>query len=172
MSAHAFSITPEEWESFRRKLAYKVRFHVGNFCPDIEDLVQETLTRFHRALNDKGLRQPESIGSFLNGICKNVILEYRRRLWREIPYDTERHPECSAPPPTRILEMRDTIETALESLGERDRTILTAFYLEEQEKDEICRTMGLTDAQFRVIICRAKERMRKLLLDAPATSGM
>lgn len=172
MSAHASGITPEEWESFRRKLACKVRFHLGNFCPDIDDLVQETLTRFYRALNDKALRKPESIGSFLNGICNNVILEYRRRLWREVPYDTERHPERSAPHPTRRLEMRSAIDAALESLSERDRTILNAFYLEEREKDEICGTMGLTDAQFRVIICRAKERMRKLLSDTPATSGM
>jgi RNA polymerase sigma-70 factor (ECF subfamily) len=72
----------------------------------------------------------------------------------------------------RILEMRSAIDNAMESLSERDRTILTGFYLEEREKDEICRIMGLTDGQFRVIICRAKERMRKLLSDAPATSGM
>lgn len=78
MSAQAGGISRGEWENLRRRLISKVRFHLGDFCSYVEDLVQETLTRFHRALQDNSLRRPESIGAFLNGICNNVILEYRR----------------------------------------------------------------------------------------------
>ena len=170
MSAYVCRPSPQEWEGYRRKLTSKVRFHVGHFCSDIEDLVQETLARFHRALDDQTLRRPESMGAFLNGICNNVILEYRRRLWREVPYDSEVHPDRPAPPAADILELRNSIDLALEQLSERDRAVLTAFYLQEQEREEICRSIGVTDAQLRVIIFRAKERMRKLLVNEPEIS--
>lgn len=67
--------------------------------------------------------------------------------------------------------MRDLIDGALEKLSERDRAILSAFYLQEQEKGDICRSMGVTDAQFRLIIFRAKERMRRILSQKGETSG-
>jgi RNA polymerase sigma-70 factor (ECF subfamily) len=171
MSVHVFKISTQEWEVFRRKLIYKVRFHLGNVCLDSEDLVQETLTRFQRALDADNVRQSESIGAFLNGICNNVISEYRRRLWREVAYDADAHPERPVRPVADALEMRNSIDVALGRLSERDRAILTAFYLQEQEKDEICQRMGVSDAQFRVIISRAKERMRRLLSEAHATTG-
>ena len=165
MSAHSYKIAPEEWNSFRRKLTSKVRFQLGHFCSDIEDLVQETLARFHRALDDDTLQRPESMGAFLNAICNNVISEYRRRLWREVPYDSEAPPDHPAAPTVDLLEIRNSTDFALEKLNVRDRAVLTAFYLHEQEKTEICRSMGVTDAQFRVIIFRAKKRMRELLHD-------
>jgi DNA-directed RNA polymerase specialized sigma24 family protein len=79
---------PDRIERYRRKLGYKVCYHLGSFCPDIEDVVQETLTRFLRAIRDDQIRNPESVGAFLSGICNNVIQEYRRRLWKE-PGPTE-----------------------------------------------------------------------------------
>jgi hypothetical protein len=35
-----------------------------------------------------------------------------------------------------------------------------SFYLEEKGRLEICRDAGLTDAQLRIIVLRAKERFR------------
>lgn len=171
MSGQAGALSPADWEGFRHRLAIKVRYHVGYFCPDVEDLVQETLARFQRALNSDAIRKPESIGAFLSGICNNVISEYRRGLWRDVPYDAELHPEPSEPPTARLLELRDAIDAVLEQLGQRDREVLTAFYLQERGRDEICRALGVSDAQFRVIIFRAKDRFRRLLSNAPETSG-
>jgi RNA polymerase sigma-70 factor (ECF subfamily) len=163
MSAHVWALSSEEWERLGRKVDFKIRVKVGYFCSDVEDLVQETLTRFQRALSSNALRNPESVGAFLSGICNNVILEYRRRVWREVPYDVELHPEPSEPPKANLLEIRNSIDAALEQLSDRNRQVLTAFYLREIEKDEICREMSVTDAQFRIIIFRAKDRLRKLL---------
>jgi RNA polymerase sigma-70 factor, ECF subfamily len=163
MSPLCETLKTEEWVSLGRKVDFKVRCRVGYFCSDVEDLVQETLTRFQRALNENALRKPESAGAFLSGICNNVILEYRRGLWREVPYEVDLYPEPSGPPEAQLYELRDSIDAALDQLSARDRQILTAFYLQEIDKDEICRTMGVTDAQFRIIIFRAKDRLRRLL---------
>ncbi len=57
--------------------------------------------------------------------------------------------------------MRDAIDNGLRELAERDRMILRSLYLEGKDKEAICREWGMTDAQFRVVLFRAKERFRR-----------
>ena len=64
-------------------------------------------------------------------------------------------------PDAEIFELREAIDTGLAELADRDRAILRALYLEGKEKDEICREWNMTDAQFRVVLFRAKERFRR-----------
>jgi RNA polymerase sigma-70 factor (ECF subfamily) len=149
-------------DRLRLKLRYKVLYHVGHNCADIDDLVQESLVRFFRAEQRNTIRNTEESGAFINGVCRNVILEYRRRMRREPLADPDIPiPDAGVRPEAEILEMRDAIDSGLAELAERDRTILRALYLDGKEKDEICREWGMTDAQFRVVLFRAKERFRR-----------
>jgi len=50
----------------------------------------------------------------------------------------------------------------LKGITPRDREILVRFYLREQPADQICREMGLTDTQFRLLKSRAKARFGEL----------
>src|SRR5579884_2036512 len=123
-------ITEDSLERLRLKLRYKVLYHVGHNCPDVDDLVQESLARFIRADQRHQIRNTEEFGAFLNGVCRNVILEYRRRMKREPNLDQESPiPEVGVRPDAEILEMRDSIDTGLAELAERDRGILRALYL-------------------------------------------
>lgn len=150
-------------ERLRLKLRYKVLYHVGHGCADVDDLVQESLTRFFRAEQRQMIRNTEEFGAFLNGVCRNVILEYRRRVRREPILDPDMPiPDVGVRPDAEILEMRDAIDSGLAELAERDRTILRSLYLEGKEKDEICKEWGMSDAQFRVVLFRAKERFRRV----------
>ena len=45
-------------------------------------------------------------------------------------------------------------------MRERDRDLLRAIFLEEKEKDEICREFGVDREYLRVLLHRAKERFR------------
>lgn len=149
-------------QRLRLKLRYKVLYHVGHSCADVDDLVQETLVRFFRAEQRQAIRNTEELGAFLNGVCRNVILEYRRRLRREPAYDSELPiPDVGIRPEAEVLEMRDAIDNGLRELAERDRTILRALYLEGKDKEVICKDWGMSDAQFRVVLFRAKERFRR-----------
>jgi RNA polymerase sigma-70 factor (ECF subfamily) len=149
-------------ERLRLKLRYKVLYHVGHGCADVDDLVQESLARFIRAEQRQQIRNTEEFGAFLNGVCRNVILEYRRRMRREPNLDQDMPiPDTGVRPEAEILELRDAIDSGLAELAERDRTILRALYLEGREKDEICREWNMTDAQFRVVLFRARERFRR-----------
>ena len=155
-------IDPDTLARYRLKLRYKVCYHLGSSCPDVDDVVQETLTRFLRALRDEKIRNPESTAAFLSGICNNVIQEHRRRLRREPLSDTDLPPsERPAVPQADVLELRQAIAVVITQMPQRDRDILRAFFLEEKGREEICRTMGLSDGQFRVALFRAKKRFRK-----------
>ena len=150
-------------EQYRTRLRYKVRHHLGSFCPDIEDVVQEALTRCLNALRDNKIQRPEHLGAFLSGVCNNVMQEYYRKIWRESP--PEAIGAAQTPlvrPEADAMEMRDSIAAALDQMSDRDSQVLRAFYLQEQDKEDICRSAGLTDTQFRVILFRAKERFRKI----------
>ena len=149
-------------ERLRLKLRYKVLYHLGHHCADVDDLVQETLARFFRAEQRGQIRNTEEFGAFINGVCRNVILEYRRRQRREPLADPEVPiPDSGVRPEAEVFEMRNAIDHSLDELAERDRAILRALYLEGREKDAICRQWGMTDAQFRVVLFRAKERFRR-----------
>jgi len=147
-------------------MRYKVCYEVGFYCPDVDDIVQEALTRFIVATRENKIRNAAALGAFLNGICRNVVSEYRRRLARDEPM-----PEVVPEPPGRTLpesdlfEIRDAIAHGLDQLSPRDRNILRAYYLEEKSKDEILRSTGMTDENFRVVLCRAKDRFRNIYTD-------
>ena len=52
----------------------------------------------------------------------------------------------------------------LESLNmPRDREIVERFYLDEEDKETICRDLGVTSTQFNLVISRARHRMKRLL---------
>lgn len=159
--ATAAKIELETIERYRLKLRYKVAYHLGGFCPDIEDIVQETLARFLRAREEDKIRNPDSMSAFLSGVCNNVIQEYRRRIWKEPSMETETLPGKGwVAPEAQAFEMREVISATLAELSSRDQEILRTFYLEEKEKEEICRSLHMTDSQFRVALFRAKDRFR------------
>jgi len=162
----------EEIEQLRPRLRFKVCYEVGFVCPDVEDIVQDTLARFLAAAKDEKVRNTAALGAFLNGVCRNVISEYRRRLQRDEPM-----PEIIPEPPARaisetdLFELRQAISRGMEQLSRRDREVLRAYYLEEKTKDEILRRNGMSDENFRVVLCRAKERFRNIYLDQTKHRG-
>jgi DNA-directed RNA polymerase specialized sigma24 family protein len=80
-------------------------------------------------------------------------------------------PEVVPEPPGKSIsdsdhfELREAIQLGMGQLSERDRRVLRAFYLEEKSKDEILKQTGLTDENFRVVLCRAKERFRAIYVE-------
>jgi RNA polymerase sigma-70 factor (ECF subfamily) len=131
----------------------------------IDDVRQETLTRVIATLRrDGGIRQPERFGAFVNSVCKNVLREHTRDWHRTQPLQQDQ-----LELPDRVVDLERALisqETKLkvrEILGEmkqRDRDLLRAIFLEEKEKDEVCREFGVDREYLRVLLHRAKERFR------------
>ena len=60
--------------------------------------------------------------------------------------------------------MAASVRSLIESLPTaRDREIVKRFYLDEDEKDVICRDLGLSALHFDKVIFRARQRMKALL---------
>ncbi len=160
------NFSAEDLEQLRARLRYKVRHEVGFYCPDVDDIVQETLARVLVATREEKINNPAAVGAFLNGVCRNVILEYRRRNMRDEPM-----PEVVPEPPSKgiaeseLFELRQAIAQGLDQLSDRDRRVLRAFYLEEKPRGEILKETGLTEENFRVVLCRAKERFRAIYVE-------
>jgi RNA polymerase sigma-70 factor (ECF subfamily) len=136
-----------------------------------EDLRQETFARVLSALQvEGGLRHTERLGAFVNSVCNNVLLEYYRSRGRTDSLEVyeENHPIASSAPDalSRVLSHEEVrvVRRILEQMGERDRELLRAIFLEERDKDEICRELGVGREYLRVLLHRAKQAFRFVYL--------
>jgi RNA polymerase sigma-70 factor, ECF subfamily len=132
----------------------------------IEDVRQETFARVLAVLRKEGaLRQPERLGAFVNTVCNNVLLEHYRSTSRSDSLDEEGQPE---PPATGISvldvvvakQLKGKVNEILLELPVRDRALLKAVFLDERERDEVCREFGVDREYLRVLLYRAKQEFK------------
>ena len=136
----------------------------------IEDIRQETFARTWAALrSERGLRQPERLGSFVNSVCNNVLLEHYRQSSKEnSPGDDFmiNIPDSATSVSDAISnrEMREKVREILKSLSEKDHFLLEGVFLNESDKDKICQHVGVNREYLRVLLYRSKKSFRKVFL--------
>lgn len=136
-----------------------------------EDVRQETLFRALRVLRSaEPLRDPGCLGAFVNSICNNVLLEFLRSSIRHRPPKEEPAvlPDTSTPSQDDRLmteERKLAVRSVIEGLAPRDRDLLRALFLEERDKDEVCRQFGVDRGYLRVLLHRAKNEFRAAYLE-------
>ena len=132
----------------------------------IEDVRQETFARFYVALREGKILHPERLGSFVNSICNNVLLEHYRTAARHISLDDElKDLRACAIDLLGALSAKETekkVREILDQLSERDRRLLREVFLEERNKDEVCRDFGVDREYLRVLLHRAKQSFKSL----------
>jgi RNA polymerase sigma-70 factor (ECF subfamily) len=128
----------------------------------IEDVRQETFARVFVALRSEGrIRQPERLGSFVNSLCNNVLLEYYRSSQRDTSIEDEEDQDFPAKDvdifgAVAAKQIGEKVREILEELPERDRRLLREIFIEERDKDDICRDFGVDRDYLRVLVHRAK----------------
>jgi RNA polymerase sigma-70 factor (ECF subfamily) len=133
----------------------------------VEDLRQETFIRVIAAVRrEGGVRQPERFGAFVNSICNNVLLEHYRSSAKNQPME-DSHMEI----PDKVLDLEGMLVTKqsseqvrkiLDGMPRRDRDLLRAIFLEEKEKDVVCKEFGVDRDYLRVLLHRAKDKFKAL----------
>lgn len=133
----------------------------------VEDLSQETFIRVIANLRkDGGVRHPERFGAFVNSICNYVLQEHYRSCAKD-----QTMPEVNVDIPDKILDLEGMLVTKeaaqqvrriLEGMPKRDRELLRAIFLEEKEKDAVCKELGVDREYLRVLVHRAKDKFRAL----------
>lgn len=135
----------------------------------IEDVRQETFARFFVALRDGKILQPDRLGSFVNSICNNVLLEHYRSSSRSSSLDEDEEKQFPAVTIDLLAalsarEREKKVREILEKLSERDRRLLRAVFLEERDKDDVCRDFGVDREYLRVLLHRAKQAFKSSYL--------
>jgi RNA polymerase sigma-70 factor, ECF subfamily len=135
----------------------------------IEDVRQETFARVFTALRTGKIRQADRLGAFVNSMCNNVLLEQYRLSARSSSLDDDEQNDFPAPH-VDILgaiaarQMEEKVREILEGLPEKDRRLLREVFLEERDKDEVCRDFGVDRDYLRVLLHRAKQSFKALYL--------
>lgn len=141
----------------------------------VDDVRQETFRRVIAALRrDGAIREPERFGAFVNSICKNVLRENAREGGRNlaIQQDQSLFGNKIADLESTLIseETKQQVRDILAELKPRDRQVLRALFLEEKEKDEVCREFGVNRDYLRVLLYRAKVRFRSTFDMQPENS--
>jgi len=135
----------------------------------IEDVRQETFSRVFAALHGGKVRQPERLGAFVNSMCNNVLLEHYRASSRDSSLEDEDQEDFPAISVDLLgalaaKQLREKIREILEEMPERDRRLLREVFLEERDKDAVCRDFGVDRDYLRVLLHRAKQQFKSLYL--------
>jgi len=129
----------------------------------IEDVRQETFARVLAGLDKPGaLRQPESLGAFVNTVCNNVLFEHYRTSSRSQSLDEEGAADLPAVNTDALSlaasgQLKVKVRKILLDMPLRDRMLLKAIFLDERNRDEVCREFGVEREYLRVLLHRAKQ---------------
>ncbi len=137
--------------------------------PIVEDLTQDVLANVLVRLRTGALRDSKALSSYVHSaVARATSAEYRRRHVPEPEVALEQI--AAEDTPLKQVSNNQLKHILLEMLSElpvpRDREILKRFYLDEMDKDEVCRQLGIDADHFHRVVFRARGRLRSLLMEA------
>lgn len=150
---------------FQPLLLIKLRKRLHSHA-DVEDGMQDVFIRVFRLLDT--VRDGHRLGAWVNGICENVIHEKLRNPRRVTPLSHEIDELPIVVDFLKKLEDEETVAAVRQVLDElkkkhpKDERLLRDFFLEERDKDEICRDHSIDRNYFRVRLHRALKRFEEL----------
>ena len=103
------------------------------------------------------------------GIARSLVVEHFRRTARlKERHEGEPDRQLPSPEPSQLDQLLRHERAALarrvlsELPSDRDRKILYRFYLEDDEKENICADFGISALHFNHVISRARQRYKKI----------
>ena len=166
---------------FTQLIQLKLRSRVQSIDV-VEELRQEIFVRVFAVLRSKeGIREASRLGAFVNSVCNNVLLEHYRASSRTTPLQQDEEEMAIPDEKVDVLGTVMSGQTAvrvrevLEKLSERDRRLLKAVFLEELDKDAVCRDFQVDRGYLRVLLHRAKQTFKSQFIKQeagnPASGG-
>jgi RNA polymerase sigma-70 factor (ECF subfamily) len=136
---------------------------------DFEDRMHDVYLIVVDAIQRGKIREPAALLSYIQGVARFVLCSQantrsrRARITGSLGH-WESNRECRQTPEDtlRLKERSQIMRTMIQALSDKEREVLVRFYLHEQAKEGICRDLGLTETQFRLMKSRAKARLALL----------
>jgi RNA polymerase sigma-70 factor (ECF subfamily) len=144
----------------------------------VEDLCQDVLTTAIQKARARAIRGPERLSGFVAGLARMVVMDYIRKEQSRAAIEARIPSARRAHPPEAVNQLLQQEQAAMvrtvlgELESDRDREILFRFYLAEDDKERICRDLGLTAIHFNRVLFRARERFRELYRKWTVASGL
>jgi RNA polymerase sigma-70 factor (ECF subfamily) len=136
---------------------------------ELDDKVHDTFVVVVQAIRRGELREPQRLMGFVRTIVRRQVAAHIDKVVHSRREQVEMDSSASVvdprgnPEEAAMFKQRlDLLKRVLGELGERDREILTRFYLDEQSQEQICLEMTLSETQFRLLKSRAKCRFGEL----------
>ena len=133
------------------------------------DILQDAAVTTLEKLRAGQIAQPSNIGGYVYRVALNHLRNYRRKDRGALTSSEELDslPERDDEPATAEIDRARWALAARLMLRElptaRDRDLLVRFYLNDESKEDICTSLGLSDEHFNRVIFRARNRFRELL---------
>jgi RNA polymerase sigma-70 factor (ECF subfamily) len=157
----------ELYQLFSRGIRFYLCRQLGP--QELDDKVHDTFVVVVQAIRRGELREPQRLMGFVRTIVRRQVaahidrVVHNRREQAEFDSTVRVADPRGNPEEAAIFRQRiGLIRQVLGELSERDREILTRFYIDEQSQEQICAEMGLTETQFRLLKSRAKARFGEL----------
>lgn len=125
------------------------------------DLTQQVFITVLETLRAGRLRDPAKLASFMLGTCQMTVLSLRRNEQTRARLLEQYGPDLLAPPPLAAPDVdREQLARCVQSLAERERTVIVMTFYDEQTGADLADFLGVSEANVRVIRHRAIHRLR------------
>jgi RNA polymerase sigma-70 factor, ECF subfamily len=127
---------------------------------EIDDVIQDVFARVYEHLHE--LRDGRALGAFVNGFRRNVLLEHYRDNQRSMQLadpldepDPVDHEEA-----LHIIILKAQVRRELAELEKHwpEEAALLRADLDDEDRDELCRRLGITSKNLRVRLHRARKK--------------
>jgi RNA polymerase sigma-70 factor (ECF subfamily) len=166
-----------EWVHAYSDILYRYVARRVNDAHTAKDLVQETFLAAWR--NADGYKGQASVKTWLFAILKNKLTDHYRKtaIHRADPvatpfFDEEDHWASGFYPvdwavdyesPVEAEEFHTVLAQCRSKLKEIQNVVFSLKYLDGMESDQICRELGLSAANYWILVHRAKTQLRACL---------
>jgi RNA polymerase sigma-70 factor, ECF subfamily len=160
------SLISKHYEGLRLLIIRKVRdSHVAS------DILNGAITKTLEHLKVNRLANPDQLAGWVYRVAINDLRNHLRNMntRSDVRVGTEVLESLTGDSDTSDAvaeaKLASLVRAVIEQLStERDRTIIRRFYLDEADKEDICREQGnLSPLHFDRVIHRARKRMKQLL---------
>jgi RNA polymerase sigma-70 factor (ECF subfamily) len=146
-----------------KDLAFTMAYRILGKREDAEEVVQDAFVKAFRNLSS--FRQKAKFSTWLYRIIYNTAISKHRQKrpgWQSI--------EDVIVPDTTVELMAEeeedrhkVLETAMRQLPEEDRILLTLYYVDESSVDDLHSVLGISKANVKIKLFRARKRLQELV---------
>jgi RNA polymerase sigma-70 factor, ECF subfamily len=142
-----------------------------------QDLYQESFRVVLEKVRAGEVREPDRLAGFICAVVRNLVIAHHRKASNQPVPD---QPEFDLPS-TDLNQLDQLLKDEAAALArnvlaelpsDRDRKVLYRLYIAEDDKEQICKDLGLSSLLFNQVVFRARERFRKLFEERARKKGL